>query len=227
MNDIKSGFDDIMKSMMVKKKEDADKLGMTIDEYDKYLEEEDKKEMLRIDNEAREKYLNGLINRSIPEIYRNADIKNIDKRIIDFKSNKKNFCWISGKAGTGKTYSLYAISIDMIKKFKDYRSSLSIVKEYNIKYEDGEQKNIDAIDDFGLSKNENRNKYLLDWYFVLFDFILENNRKLYITSNLSINEWIKEMKLINDDTAMRIASRLSNVTDIIELTGNDRRKTNV
>jgi len=226
MNDIKSVFDDIMKSMMIKKKENADKLGMTIEEYDKYLEEEDRKETLRFNNEANERYLNGLINSSIPAIYRNADIKNIDKRILNFKSNNKNFCWLCGKAGTGKTYSLYAISIDRIKEFKDFRSNLNIVKEYNIKYEEGEQKNIEAIDDFGLSKNENRNKYLLDWYFVLFDYVLEHNKKLYITSNLSINEWVKEMKNINDDTAMRIASRLSNVTDLIELTGNDRRKTN-
>lgn len=212
MNEIKS----FLEQHKLKYEKIAKEKGMTIEEYN-IFEKKQYEKACEIEslNESKR-----VIQYTISELYQDADIHLIDKRIINFMDNKKNFCWLYGKAGVGKTYSLNAISIARIKSNKIH---LKIVKEYNIKYDDT-YKNIDAIDDFGLSKNENRNKYLLDWYFTLIDSVLENNKKLYITSNLSIQEWIANMKKINDDTVMRIASRLSNVTDIIELIGNDRRK---
>jgi len=184
-------------------------MGMTAEEYEIY-----------ISKEQSHKGYEEIIQVEIPLIYRGAELKNIDKRIIDFMGNKNNFAWIYGKAGTGKTYSLYALSCN---KINERGRALKIVKEYNIKF-DEEYKTIQAIDDMGLSNNENRNKYLLDWYFVLIDHILENDKKLLITSNLTISEWIDNMKRINGDTAMRIASRLSNTTDFITLQGQDRRR---
>lgn len=209
--DFKQHLEKLLDAAEKKTKEAAEKLNMTVDEYIEY----EKKKI----QSYRENDNLIYILRNIPEIYQNANMSKIDKRIISFVNSKKNFCWIHGKPGTGKTYSLYAILINRI--YNNDRSKT--VKEYQIRFEE-KIETIIAIDDLGLSKNENRNRYLLDWYFSLFDYKLEHNEKLYITSNLSISEWIANMKKLNDDTAIRIASRLSNVTDEIELVGEDKRK---
>lgn len=205
----------------IKTEERAKEYNVSKDQYLSKVSEVFKERKKKIWKE----FTDAKIKEKIPEIYFDADINKIDKRIIAFKKSNKTFCWIYGQPGTGKTYSLYAMLVDLIKENIE-NSEFKILKEYEIKFDD-EYKHCFALDDFGLSRNDNRNKYLIDFYFMVIDYFLENKKKLFITSNLSINEWIAEMKRINEDTVMRIASRLSNVTDFIELKGQDKRKIKV
>jgi DNA replication protein DnaC len=170
----------------------------------------------------KEEFLNRieLIKYKTPEKYQDARIETIDKRIVNFMKSDKLFCWIYGLCGTGKTYSLYAIKNNLLlNSYYEFK----VIKEYSIDY-GVKPEIIDAIDDFALSENDNRNKHLIDLYFGIIDYFIENNKKLYITSNISLQAWINKMTRFNDLTASRIASRMSNVTDVINLIGSDKRK---
>jgi DNA replication protein DnaC len=103
------------------------------------------------------------------------------------------------------------------------KTPLSITKEYKIDYNVPPCR-IKALDDFWLSKNESRNKYLMVYYFGVIDDVVENERKLYITSNISLKEWLDKIRIIDEEMAMRISSRFSNTTSLIHLDGVDRRK---
>lgn len=171
-------------------------------------------------------YTEVYIKKHIPVMYRNADYNNIDKKIIDFYTNDKVFLWMHGKPGTGKTHSVYALVKYIIENI-DLRYNdinMKIFKEYDINFDTDFNYDIIAIDDFGLSQNNNRNNVLTDIYFSLIDNRLENNKKMIITSNLSVSECIDKMNSSNNEASARIASRLSKVSSIIETKGSDKRK---
>jgi DNA replication protein DnaC len=159
---------------------------------------------------------------SMPEEYINIDLKNINSKILNFDKSNNIFMWIYGKVGTGKTYSINGLRLKYIINNHDFK----ILKEYDLDYKDIDnyKSQFFCIDDFGISENENRNISLLDLYFELIDHKREKHSKLIITSNLSIIEWLNKMKKYNYETALRISSRFSNKIEIIELTGEDRRK---
>lgn len=178
-----------------------------IEKYEKRRQEEMRQE--------RQMY----IDMTTPEEYKKADYKNIDKRITDFISNDKRFCWIYGVKGVGKTYSLYAIRNYYI--LEKGNTTFSVVMEGELNY-DYSFKDINAVDNLCIS--DAKMKFLADYYFNLIDYCWKNHKKLYLTATKKYSEWIKMLSNYNMESAEAIASRLSNVTDVIELVGNDRRK---
>lgn len=164
------------------------------------------------------------IQLNMPKAFQtNCLYKNIDVRIKGFLNNDKLFCWINGITGTGKTYSLYAIRLNQIFKHEMPFEWLDIIKETDFNYKI-DYKGFIAIDDIGISLNENRNINLSDLYFSMIDYKVENNEKLILTSNYSYETWIKSMAKVNVMNASRIDSRISGNIDCITLTGADRRK---
>jgi DNA replication protein DnaC len=167
-----------------------------------------------------------LLLKDIPDEYKDININTVNSKILNFEYTKKIFMWIYGKTGTGKTHSIYSLKL---KNINENRKPLVILKEYDLNYKDIDKykDSFICIDDFGISENENRNIALLDLYFELIDNKREKHSKLIITSNLSIMEWLNKMKKYNYETALRISSRFSNMIEIIELTGEDKRKTKI
>jgi DNA replication protein DnaC len=159
------------------------------------------------------------IKNTTPKEFINADIKNIDKRLISFMRNEKRFCWISGVKGSGKTYNLYAIRNFLILN-KGY-IYFDVQMEGELCY-DVNFKKIDAVDNLGIS--ESKFKFLADYYFNLIDWSWKQHKKLYLTSTLSYSKWIEILSKYNTESAEAIASRFSNNIEIIELTGDDKRK---
>ena len=158
-----------------------------------------------------------LIERTTPKEFINADIKNIDKRIIDFARSNKIFCWIYGVKGVGKTYSLYAI-----RNYQIYRGNFfDLVMEGELNY-DKDFRDINAVDNLCIS--DSKIKFLSDYYFNLIDYCWKHHKKLYLTSTKKHDYWIEMLSNVNNENAEAIASRFSNAIEIIELKGNDRRK---
>lgn len=158
-----------------------------------------------------------LIERTTPKEFINADIKNIDKRIIDFAKGNKTFCWIHGVKGVGKTYSLYAI-----RNYQIYRGySFDLCMEGELNY-DKDFRDINAVDNLCIS--DSKIKFLADYYFNLIDFCWKCHKKLYMTSTKKYNYWIEMLSKVNTENAEAIASRFSNVIEVIELQGADKRK---
>ena len=183
---------------------------------------------LKVDEEAIKKYEEKrekdifqqrqfLIERTTPKEFINADIKNIDNRIINFARSNKIFCWIYGVKGVGKTYSLYAI-----RNYQIYRgNSFDLVMEGELNY-DKDFRDINAVDNLCIS--DSKIKFLSDYYFNLIDYCWKHHKKLYLTSTKKHNYWIEMLSYMNNENAEAIASRFSNAIEIIELKGNDRRK---
>ena len=161
-----------------------------------------------------------VINKTCPEIFRAARIKDVDSRIIDFFKSDDLFCWIHGGTGTGKTHSIYALRNSAIIQ---ERPVVKIVKEYDLDYKKTYNGFI-AIDDVGLSENDNYSRLLLDIYMNIIDSHLERNEKIIFTSNFYLNTWLKKQSRVNEMTAIRIESRMSNKTKVIELKGSDKRR---
>lgn len=181
--------------------------GMYRFEYNELIEESENK-VIRIKNE-------------IPFEYQNIEYNNVN--FIKFMQSEKIFCWITGATGVGKTAMLYSRKIYEINK-NIYYKRLEIIREIDFNY-DTYTKGLIAIDDVGVEENkENRYKYLINYYYDLIDKKRNQNEKCIFTSNLKLNEWIKLLHKYDKFNADRIASRLSIVTDIIELKGEDRRK---
>jgi hypothetical protein len=158
-----------------------------------------------------------LIERTTPKEFINADIKNIDNKIINFTRSNKIFCWIYGVKGVGKTYSLYAI-----RNYQIYRgNSFDLVMEGELNY-DKDFRDINAVDNLCIS--DSKIKFLSDYYFNLIDYCWKHHKKLYLTSTKKHNYWIEMLSYMNNENAEAIASRFSNAIEIIELKGDDRRK---
>jgi chromosomal replication initiation ATPase DnaA len=175
------------------------------------------KAIQQTENNIREEHITFLQN-TTPKHFWDADIKSIDYRIAAFMKNDKKFCWIYGEYGNGKTYSIYAIRNYLIMQNNIY---FEIIMEGEINYETN-FKRISAVDNIGIS--EGKFKFLSDYYFNLFDYCWRSEKKLYLTSTLNPDKWLDKLRVVNPENAAAIASRLSNVTDIIELIGDDRRK---
>lgn len=163
-----------------------------------------------------------ILQRQIPEVYLNCDYETIDTRIIDFIKSGKVFLWLYGSVGTGKTYSIY--SLKALNLIKGYRN-VKIVKEYDFNYDTKLNYNdIICIDDIGTAQNENRYSSLAEQYFKLIDTAIEEQGKIIFTSNLTLKDFVNKIANVSNDISIRIASRMSNVTDVILLQGDDRRK---
>ena len=183
---------------------------------------------LKVDEEAIKKYEEKrekdifqqrqfLIERTTPKEFINADIKNIDNRIINFARSNKIFCWIYGVKGVGKTYSLYAI-----RNYQIYRGNFfDLVMEGELNY-DKDFRDINAVDNLCIS--DSKIKFLSDYYFNLIDYCWKHHKKLYLTSTKKHDYWIEMLSNVNNENAEAIASRFSNAIEVIELKGNDRRK---
>lgn len=178
-----------------------------VDEYEKKRQDEMRQE--------RQMY----IDMTTHAEYKQANYKKIDNRIIEFINNDKRFCWIHGVKGVGKTYSLYAVRNYYI--LEKGNTTFNVVMEGELDY-DYNFKDINAVDNLCIS--DAKMKFLADYYFNLIDYCWKCHKKLYLTSTKKYSEWVKLLSNYNMESAEAIASRLSNVTDVIHLEGCDRRK---
>jgi DNA replication protein DnaC len=58
----------------------------------------------------------------------------------------------------------------------------------------------------------------------MIDDHLENKRKIIFTSNLYINDWIKKVSMVNEISAIRIESRFTESTMVLNIDGKDKRR---
>ncbi len=177
-----------------------------------------------------------MIKDDIPERYKDADFSQVRKGIQDLvvefgKNIKENKgVYIYGLPGRGKTYTAWAIAkyieslgfravvvksasvVDAIKKtfepltddsepFYDY---LEVLRNY---------KGLVIFDDIGAEKYP---EGVIVPYFGLIDYRYEHMLPMCFTSNVSISE-------LADRMSDRIASRISEICNIIKIEGEDRR----
>lgn len=165
----------------------------------------------------------------VPKRFRTSDIR---KTIADIQLFAKNYeedrrgLYLYGPAGTGKTYSVCAIAIELIKKdieidfynlpslLQKMRSEISRSEnnygflEYLIKVE------VLIIDDIGTEKPSD---WVSETLYNLVNSRYENTKTTIFTSNLELDE-------LSDKVDDKLASRITDMTDIMKCTGPDRRK---
>ena len=174
----------------------------------------------------KEKGLSYVLER-LPPRYIDADVLNLDLRekLNKAVKNKKGV-YLYGQAGTGKTYILYA----MLKYMRAYGlmctlwnlpEKLARLKSFYSKDGSGEDGITDEIqinnylfiDDFGAEKVTEWNSEIM---YRLINYRYENMLQTYFASNLSLQE-------LAERSGDRIASRIAEMCDIIEIGGEDKR----
>jgi len=173
----------------------------------------------------------------IPERYSHADYSSIPAKIkgilstvgIDQKQNKpvvKNCLYIHGPTGVGKTFIAYSIQL----KLASQGLPSAFVETYDLLYqtqnelfqrkadysiEDAKQYRYHLfLDDFGMDKLTDMNLSLLT---KLLDYRYKNCLPTIFTSNFSPSQLIE--KGFDD----RMISRIVEMSEIIEITGKDKR----
>lgn len=170
----------------------------------------------------------------IPERYRDATIEQIPKAIRktfeELPEDKGLYFW--GSPGIGKTYSLCAITRKLffdgwdvarvtyemlaLKIRGTYREGSTITELDVIKPMIEVDKLI--LEDVGttISIGQQESNFSLRTFLIILDQRLENCRATYVSSNKSIEELGKSFD-------QRIASRLQQACEIIQLKGQDKR----
>ncbi len=188
---------------------------------------------LKIDEKEKINRVNKIIDR-VPIFFRNSDLSNTSNKLKEYycknKYNKKGL-FLYGPCGTGKTYSLYALTIYLIMSgynvkvinlsvlFNIIRSSFN--KQQNNNIEKGSMKNIDelidfeilAIDDIGKQKTT---EWVDEMLYYIINTRYENKKITFFTSNLSLDELSNKI----DDS---IVSRITETCEVYKLEGQDKR----
>jgi len=170
----------------------------------------------------------------IPARYADAEYKEVPKSIAEkfekIRQTKKGL-FIHGSVGTGKTHIAYALKkkwdeenpyktaifwntpelmqnekADFDKDSYSKRRSIERLKE---------SKQLLILDDIG---TENATGWVLDQLYMLINKRYNEMKPVIFTSNLSIED---VGKILGD----RIASRIVEMCDVVELTGDDKRLT--
>ena len=181
------------------------------------------------------------IKSRIAKRFRDADLVNCPKTIQDYfteENYKTKGLFIFGKVGTGKTYNAYALVKYLLAKSLNARivnlpSLLNIIRASFSKQEvfdsngDCESRfvknmsdieklintHILVIDDIGAEKPS---EWVAETLYYLINSRYENEKTTIFTSNLSLDE-------LSDVIGDRIASRINEMCDIVEMDGDDKR----
>jgi len=171
----------------------------------------------------REDYIKSRLNAAkIPTHFADADID-------EFKPIKHEYrLFISGSIGAGKTHLSCALLKDFIRKsygkgqFVTFPNLLSEIK-IGFENERGEDVllkylsfDLLVLDDLGTEKFS---EWVGEKLFQIIDDRYRNNKFLIITSNLALDDFAKQYGI----QGQRIASRINEMCEQIELTATDRR----
>jgi len=175
------------------------------------------------------------IEKRIPKRFLDADLVNTSKKIQEYsakysRENTKGF-YLYGSIGTGKTYSVCALAIDLLIQgydviFYNLPRLLNIIRSSYIKtdsisvlsYDNANiEKLIDVeiliIDDIGAEKTTD---WVAETLYHLINTRYENMKTTIFTSNL-------DMSSLADKVGDRIVSRIAEMSEIYEIEGSDRR----
>lgn len=154
--------------------------------------------------------------------YSEANIKNIDKRIVALLKKSKKGLFIFGNTGTGKTYTLYAIKhryqemgrkavienwVDLLLELRDRVNYLRTAIEETL------EPDILMFDDLGSEKQTEWSQEVL---YMIVNKCYEREKKVFISTNLSLDQF-------SANYGDRIFSRLMEMCECFEMKGDDRR----
>lgn len=182
------------------------------------------------DEEFKKRYDESVINILVPtpKRYREVSADDIPKEILErFLENKerKNGLYIWGGVGTGKTHILYAIRAYWAERLLRFRVANMSELFASIKKSFGTNEVLDIIeegsyyqgfDDIGTEKDT---EWAGEQMYRLINTFYEHEKHFVFTSNLSLKELAGRFGEQGD----RIASRIAEMCEIIEIKGTDRR----
>lgn len=154
--------------------------------------------------------------------YSDADIKKVDKKIVDLLKKSGKGIFLFGDTGRGKTYTLFAINkrfreIGMQSKIENWVELLLELRERTQYLRDAINEllntNILMIDDLG---SERQTEWSQEILYTIINIAYEREKKIFIATNLSLEKFT----LVYGD---RIFSRLMEMCEPYELKGKDRR----
>lgn len=154
--------------------------------------------------------------------YADADIKKVDKKIVDLLKKSGKGIFLFGDTGRGKTYTLFAINkrfreIGMQSKVENWVELLLELRERTQYLRDAINEllntNILMIDDLG---SERQTEWSQEILYTIINIAYEREKKIFIATNLSLEKFT----LVYGD---RIFSRLMEMCEPYELKGKDRR----
>lgn len=165
-----------------------------------------------------------------PARYREAVMDDIPKIVMDkfplAKENPKNGFYIWGGVGAGKTHILYAIRhyyaatrllrfriTNMNELFAEIKNSFSEESKVDIVEE---SQYYQGYDDIGTEKDT---EWAGEQMYRLVNSLYENKKFFVFTSNLSLKQLAGRFGEQGD----RIASRIAEMAEVIEVKGDDRR----
>lgn len=189
-------------------------------------EENFKKEMSESEFEIRYKEEYDRLISRIPRRYQIAKGEDVPEVVLDclpLVSDLKNGIYLWGAVGTGKTHTLYALRkyfAEIITDFKVVNMTEMLAEIRNSFDENSKIDILDeryvAYDDVGAEKES---EWVGEQIYRLVNDLYENKRAFVFTSNLSLGELAKRCGVQGD----RIASRIAEMANVVELKGNDRR----
>lgn len=167
------------------------------------------------------------IQSDIPSMYANAEILDelfISKFITNYKDGKGLYLY--GTAGTGKTYKMHGLS-KYLRAFgfnTIFWNATNILSRFKVMYErEDEGEELVAqhlrenralfLDDLGAEKST---EWSNDILYRLINYRYENKLPTYIATNLNLSALLLRY-------GDRIASRIAEMCEIIEVGGEDRR----
>ncbi len=177
-------------------------------------------------NEQDTEKLENFIKSKIPLRFIDANLINTNKIIQDYYNNdifKEKSLYLYGGCGVGKTYSIYALAIylmvnkyslcifNLIDLLNKIRLSYNREKSYIEKLYDVE---FLVIDDIG---KEKVSEWVAEQLYSLINHRYENMKTTIFTSNLNLNELSEKAGYES------IVSRIAEMCEVYELTGQDRR----
>lgn len=164
-----------------------------------------------------------------PPRYRGVSSDDIPKEVLERwpfnKNNEKHGLYLWGGVGTGKTHVLYAIRVKMAESLFRFRVVNMSELFAEIKHSFNTDNVLDIVeegsyyhgfDDIGTEKDT---EWAGEQMYRLVNQFYENRKNFVFTSNLSLKELAGRFGEQGD----RIASRIAEMCEVIEIKGKDRR----
>lgn len=179
--------------------------------------------------EQDKKMIEYYLNKYIPPRYKDCSKQELPPSIkekINQAFEEKKGIFLTGQAGTGKTYIMYCILKELIKtREEDFTFIdmpwLSILLKSYVKKDTDPVDNIKEytspkylfLDDLGVEKMTD---FLFESFYTIIDIRYCHLKPCFISSNYSLKE-------ISENINDRIASRIAEMCIIIKLEGEDKR----